>query len=170
MSLPEAKVPTVSDTVVPGKGHEEAQGDANTRKRVVYLVDLIASNVHLQGELGRGGELRVRSKPCAKALGMHPFAGKPAIAEFDVPEGCSLFEATAAVDDKAKNKQGTPLTFTVLADGRELWKSQPIVAGVTVEKCRVDVDKVKTITLVVDCPGPNHYAWAAWCDAQFLEK
>jgi hypothetical protein len=101
---------------------------------------------------------------------MHPFAGSPAKATFDVPKGCTFFEATAAIDDRATNKHDTPLTFKVLGDGRDLWKSRPLVAGMSTEKCRIDVSSVRTITLVVDCPGPNHWAWAIWCDAKFLEK
>jgi serine/threonine protein kinase len=55
-----------------------------------------------------------------------------------------------------------PLTFRVLGDERELWKSKPIQEVVDEDKFEVSVRGVRQLRLEVHCPGLNMAAAATW--------
>ena len=72
------------------------------------------------------------------------------------------------IADRANPK--SPLTFRIDGDGKTFWKSQPLKkAGVT-EAFRVRVDRVKQLTLVVECPGSHDGCWALWIDPELTRK
>ena len=63
----------------------------------------------------------------------------------------------------------TALTFEVLGDGKSLWKSKPVAKLDMYETCELKIDKVKTLTLRVSCPGPNTFARAMWYEPILVE-
>ena len=56
----------------------------------------------------------------------------------------------------------TPLTFEVLGDGKSLWKSEPVAGFDAFQTAVLRVEKVKTLTLRVNCPGHNGWAQSVW--------
>lgn len=166
-----------SQIVARNPPHEQKEATVKDAKaNAVFLTDLLARDVSVHhglrigGDNGYGGRVSVLGKASPKAISMHPFAGGMASASFDVPAGCTHFEATAAIDDRARGQQRTPLTFKVYADSREIWKSRPLWANGPTSTCRVAIKGTKTITLVIECPGADNAAWAVWCDPQFLTR
>jgi hypothetical protein len=63
----------------------------------------------------------------------------------------------------------SPLTFEVVGDGKSLWKSEPVTKLDTFQACRLNVTKVKTLTLRVHCPQENHWARAVWFEPILAE-
>ena len=54
-----------------------------------------------------------------------------------------------------------PLTFSVLGDGKPLWKSKPIDKRKETDSCKVPVKGVRVLELNVECNGLT-FAWAVW--------
>ena len=63
----------------------------------------------------------------------------------------------------------TPCTFHVYGDGKELWRSRPVVSQEDTQTQAIDVRGVETITLEVQCPGEPRGAHMVWIDP-YLEK
>ena len=59
-------------------------------------------------------------------------------------------------------------TFEVLGDGKSLWKSEPIAKIGTFQTCRLDIEKVKTLTLRVTCKD-NRWIHAVWFGPVVIE-
>ena len=70
-------------------------------------------------------------------------------------------------DDSGSGRIVSRLTFVVLGDGRELWKSAKVDPG-RPQPCRVRVKGVETLELRVLCPGVWDYAFAVWIDPVLL--
>jgi hypothetical protein len=147
-------------------------------KVVAFLSDLPEKGVVVGwGSFGKDGWLgyaeldgrvRVGKKFYGKSLSLHGVTNGNAKVSYDVPKGCSRFEAIAAISDSEDGRQVTPLTFRVLGDKGILWESRPLRGGGRTEQCSIALQGTKTITLVVFCPGHNGWSQAVWCDPCFL--
>jgi hypothetical protein len=83
----------------------------------------------------------------------------------------TVFRAAIGIP-KVSDKQGdpsTPLTFEVLGDDKSLWKSEPVTKMETYQTCTINVEKVKTLTLRVHCPGHNGWAASYWFEPILVE-
>ena len=58
----------------------------------------------------------------------------------------------------------TPLTFSVLGDGRLLWQSHPVRRQADADHCSVSVKGVDMLTIRVSCPGSPRGAHAVWVE------
>ncbi len=85
----------------------------------------------------------------------------------DLNGGSTRFTAMVGVDDEVTGKP-IGIRFSVIGDGRDLWKSGVMKKGQPAEKVDVDVSGVKTLRLVVENEGDNiNYDHADWADAKF---
>jgi hypothetical protein len=76
---------------------------------------------------------------------------------------CLAFQASIGIP-KHMDRQEQPFsaaTFEVLGDGKSLWKSEPVEKIGTFQECKVNIDKVKTLTLRVSCKD-YHWVHAVW--------
>jgi hypothetical protein len=83
----------------------------------------------------------------------------------------TVLRATVGVPT-IEEKTGNPATgliFEVLGDGKSLWKSEPVTVIDTFQTCAVKVEKVKTLTLKVHCPGANFWARSVWFEPVLIE-
>lgn len=84
----------------------------------------------------------------------------------------TAFRVTVGVPKIEANAQppATPLTFEVVGDGgKSLWKSEPVTELDTFQTCELNVTKVKVLTLIVHCPGPNNWAQSVWFEPVLME-
>ena len=81
--------------------------------------------------------------------------------------GSTRFTAMVGVDDEVTGKP-VGIRFSLIGDGRDLWKSGVMKKGSAAEKADVDVSGVKTLVLVVENEGDNiAYDHADWAEAKF---
>lgn len=154
------------------------EANALTPKPPVFLSDLAARNVKvgfgvmgLNGDLGfEGRRAVVGGVPQKKCISLCPPSKGFSRAVFDVPVGYTHFEVVAAINDPVLDHQVTPVTFKVLSEKGVLWTSQPLIGGGNAERCSVALKGSKTITLMVECPGPHNWAHAVWCDPKVIAK
>ena len=85
----------------------------------------------------------------------------------DLKGGSTRFTAMVGVDDEVTGKP-IGIRFSLIGDGRDLWKSGVMKKGQAAEKVDVDVTGVKTLVLVVENEGDNiAYDHADWAEAKF---
>ncbi len=65
------------------------------------------------------------------------------------------FTAKVGVDDNARNAAAA-IEFIVIGDGRELWRSGVCKLGEKPRDCRVKLDGIKSLELLVDAAGDEH--------------
>jgi hypothetical protein len=145
-------------------------------KSPVYLDDLKPLKVRVgykiagyHGELGYAPvRVSLNGHNTKHALSLHPGTRSDSYIRYDIGGNAKVFRATAMINDD-RPKCTTPLTFRVVGDGRELWRSRPNRITADVESCEVDVMGLKSLELFVDCPGPYNCAHAVWWEARLLK-
>jgi hypothetical protein len=98
---------------------------------------------------------------------LHPPArNSSAEASYPLEEGYQRLRGAVGIrDDVFFPRAKSPLTFRLLGDGNELWRSRaPLQAAGEWEPFDVDLTGVRRLTLQVDCPGDHTGAHAAWLD------
>ena len=115
------------------------------------------------------GQLRevpivVRGQASPYGLYMHPASNDSAHVAFRLGKPYRRFRGAAAINDSVGNRTATALTFRIVGDGRELWKSSPQKEAGAPASFDVDVTGVEKIELFVDCPGDNGYAHGVWIE------
>ncbi|HUY91886.1 MAG TPA: NPCBM/NEW2 domain-containing protein [Pirellulales bacterium] len=98
-------------------------------------------------------------------LFMHPGPNDTSShAAFPLAKHYRRFRGAAAINDSAWYGAATALTFRIVADGRQLWKSPPLKAPGSSQPFDVDVADVDKLELFVDCPGPSQTAHGVWIE------
>jgi hypothetical protein len=150
----------------------------------VYLSDLQETHSSVGvGVLGKNGDLGydpgggadrriiVGGVPVRKGLSMHstapPTAPGYSFARYQLDGKYTSFHSAVAVNDSVRvastGMAGAPLTFSVVCDGRELWKSRPLQRPGDSEPCTVDVTGVRLLEVRVT-HGGGGAAHAVWVD------
>ena len=168
-SLNEAYVQTI---VFPKKTKQLHLSDS------VFLDDIEEMDSSVgHGTLGKRGshgygsaEISVKGVKASHSLSLHPKRMGSAHVKYNLRQQYTQFAADAAISDAAPNPSESPLIFRVIADGKELWKSKPIHAKGTSERCSVAIRGVKELTLIVDCPNGNAWAFAVWINPSVSTK
>lgn len=95
---------------------------------------------------------------------MHPDVQTYANASFQLDGRSGVFRARVGTPkhDPTLGDPASPLTFEVLADGKSVWKSEPVTKVGTFQTCTVRVEKAKVLTLRVHCAEAHGGAHAAW--------
>jgi hypothetical protein len=101
-------------------------------------------------------------------LWLHPNENDSSHVAFHIEKRYQRFRGAAAINDWS-NGLPTALTFRIMGDGRELWKSSPLQAAGASESFDVDVVGVSKLKLFVDCPGSNFNAHSVWAEPR-LER
>jgi hypothetical protein len=136
-----------------------------------YLVDMDEFDFK-RGEWGLGkgktGDqpgtaIRVCGTPSSLGLGMHPPPRGFCSVKYRLAGAAKTFAAAVAIDDDVA-KAESPLTFSVLGDGKPLWTSQRISVSRQVETCLVGVEGVTILELRVTCSANHGSAHAVWVD------
>jgi len=106
----------------------------------------------------------VRGERSPNGLFTHAVSNDSAHAAFHLGKRYRRFRGAAAINDSAGNRTATALTFRVVGDGRELWKSSPLKESGASEAFDLDVAGVDKLELFVDCPGDNGWAHSEWIE------
>jgi len=102
-------------------------------------------------------------------LWVHPGPNTSSLAAFHIGKTYRRLHGAAAMNDTAAGIAATALTFRVVGDGRELWKSQPLKTGGSSQSFDVDVSGIDKLELLADCPGGNNSCHAVWVEPR-LER
>jgi hypothetical protein len=110
-------------------------------------------------------KIRVNGEACRLGLGMHPDHTGSSQVKFRL-RGLKArqFTSSVAVNDTAGKGAESPLTFSVLGDGKTLWTSRPVQAPNRMQECRIDVSGINELELRVNCQGGHGGAHAVWLD------
>jgi hypothetical protein len=152
--------------------------EAPATPKPVYLSNLEETDVAVgfgrfgkNGALGYGtGRIVVNGTAAVKGLSMHPLANGSSRVTYQLGQRYAVLRATAAINDSVALRSVTPLTFTVLGDGKVLWRSRPLQNRGDMQTCSVPVSGVEQLQLTVQCPGPAQSANAVWVDPYLLEE
>jgi hypothetical protein len=97
----------------------------------------------------------------------HPTRAGRARVAYVLPAGVAALSGSVAINDTAAPQPGggarTPVTFRILGDGRELWKSRPVQKSGDPQAFDVRLAGCKRLELAVDCDDP-FAAHAVWID------
>ena len=104
----------------------------------------------------------VRGEPSPYGLHLHAITNGSSHAAFHLGKRYRRFRAAVAISDSAWNRTATTLTFRIVGDNRELWKSSPMKETGSSEAFQLDVAGVEKLELYVDCPGDYGWGHAAW--------
>jgi hypothetical protein len=145
----------------------------------VYLCDVQETHSSVgHGVLGKNGDLGydpgdgdrriiVEGALAKKGLSMHATERGFSFARYQLDGKYTSFHSVAAANDSIRARPGgmagAPMTFSVVGDGRELWKSQPIQRPGESQPCTVDVTGVRQLEVRVYCYRPEA-AHAVWVD------
>ena len=124
-----------------------------------------------KGETGGGHVIKVGGVKSPHGLGMHPPAwGKDASVKYRLGMEAALFKAKVAVNDST-DWCWSPATFTVLGDGRELWRSKWIGPHDPdrSQECQVNVKDVNVLELRVHVENGNQGVHAVWFEPRVLQ-
>lgn len=115
--------------------------------------------------MGRTVPISFRNTKYSKGIGLHPSDNAPAEMRFSVDKKFDTLRGAVAINDSCQKygKPRTSLTFVVMGDGKQLWKSKPIDYPNS-QSFDVPITGVKELTLKVECPGSAHAAQAIWLD------
>jgi len=125
------------------------------------------SNGWRQPELDRnfnGGGLSIWGKPFERGIGM-PTNSE---IEFDLNGSYRTFSALVGLDDEFKD-QNASAEFSILGDGKELWKSDPLKKSDGTKRVTVEVGNTKRLTLRVKRNGEGGRVYADWVDAKLVK-
>jgi hypothetical protein len=130
-----------------------------------YLRELVATDVNMLDDIDR--KFTVRKVPFEHGVYLHPPTSKSSgEASYRLEGGYKRLRGAVGIrDDRVFRRSMSPLTFRLLGDGKELWRSRAALqtAGEW-EAFDVDLTGVDQLTLKVDCPGFHTGAHAAWLD------
>jgi len=138
-----------------------------------YLVALKHSDVRVDqnwfstnGTGSNGEKVKVDGRPVPHSIFLHPPAKGEAQVKYALDAKWVAFRTTVGVPKIEENTENpaSALTFEVLADGKSVWKSEPVSKVGEFQTCTLRVEKVKVLTLLVHCPDQ-----AFWCRAFWFE-
>ena len=166
--------------VIAAQQPQDALETGNTAQ--VFLADLPEKEVNIEyGALGKNGDaghddLKVifNGVSVQHGLAMHPLANKPVSVTYDLSEqDASAFRAAVGLADTAGSyrlEHHLVLIFRVVGDGRELWRSKPVLRAGAPEICNIDIKGVKMLSLHVDCLDDHKWAHAVWVDPVLVKS
>lgn len=144
-------------------------GGAAAATNTLWLTDLDVSRVrqtygkpHADQSMDNRA-LRVGGVGYARGLGTH------ADSEFHIDlKGAALrFTAMTGPDDEVGNSRAS-LRFTIVGDGKVLWRGPIMIAGRQPRAVDLDLTGIRYLSLLVDmADGIDHHDHADWAEAKF---
>ncbi len=106
-----------------------------------------------------------------KAIAAIPEGNAPAVVEYHLPAPASRIQGRVGVfspsDAKPDQQPGSPLVFEVVADGKVVWRSQPMDKRDTSQAFRADLRGASSIELRTNTES-GYAAWGVWLDPQVV--
>ena len=145
---------------------------------VKYLSSLEEQDVSVGfGALGKGSDLgymgksiSLNKKEAKFGLSLHPPTDGKACVTYVIPEGVSVFKTVVGINDDIEDKKTSPITFSVEANGTQLWVSKPLRQATETDECEIKLGDHKTLKLVVACDGAQQDAHAIWFEPVFTSS
>jgi hypothetical protein len=145
-----------------------------------YLVSLHHSDLKIVNATGfsnngtdalSGQKLKRDGEFIPHSIFIVPPANGSSEVSYPVPAKKVAIRTTVGVTKIGDDAQdpATGLIFEVLGDGKSLWKSKPVSKLDMYETCELKIEKVKILTLRVNCSGPNTCARAMWYEPILVE-
>jgi hypothetical protein len=138
-----------------------------------YLSELEERDVQVAyGDFWRAGlkpskpgidKIFVNGLQSLQGLYMHPPSHGHAKVSYELGARFRRLEAFVALKDTAVHPRSA-FTFFVEGDGKVLWKSEPISERGTAQRCSVNLSGVRTLRLLVLCPGVDTDAHTSWLE------
>jgi hypothetical protein len=75
-----------------------------------------------------------------------------------------------SIDDTARGKIHDDLIFTILGDGRPLWRSPPVGKTQYTAPFEVSVKNVQLLTVQCECTGGDGYIHGVWLEPLLLRR
>ncbi|ADB15385.1 Glycosyl hydrolase family 98 putative carbohydrate binding module [Pirellula staleyi DSM 6068] len=144
--------------------HAPKQGISATQlnpARPMYLIEL----EHVDFAAYNDGPKRVvslKGKRSAHGIFMHPNNKSDARIVYRLDRKFHTFTGAVGISDKLDDRAFSDQTFSILGDGKELWKSRPHRAISSSQDFQVNVSGVDLLELRVDCHGSSGKAHAVW--------
>jgi hypothetical protein len=142
-----------------------------------YLVAHKHSDIKAWGDLFadngtyRGNKIKLNGEFVPHSILLHTLDKDFSQVKYALGGKWTVFQTTIGlpkVDDK-QLEPFSPLTFEVLGDDKSLWKSEPVTKMDKFQPCAINIEKVKTLTLRVHCPGDHGWGIAYWIEPILVE-
>ncbi|HVX86675.1 MAG TPA: NPCBM/NEW2 domain-containing protein [Phycisphaerae bacterium] len=116
-----------------------------------------------QGAFGNASltPITVKGATYLNGIGTVPPTNGSAHVVYHLNRRYARFTAQVALNDTSNNA-ATPVTFRIVADGTELWRSPPISSHADPAPFDVGITNVDRLELFVDCPGSNNQVPSVW--------
>lgn len=75
-----------------------------------------------------------------------------------------------SIDDSARGKIQSDLIFTIVGDGRLLWRSPPVGQTQLTAPFEVSVKNIQTLTVQCECTGSEGYVHGVWLQPLLLRR
>jgi hypothetical protein len=161
------------------KRMQEAALGAEGSEKPVYLADVQEASVN-GAKYGFSKDGTYLGKPFTcmderwpKAITAIPDSNSAAVVEYQFPASPSRIQGRVAIfsaaDAKPDQQPGSPVVFEVVADGRVVWRSQPMGRREAVQPFRADLRGATVIELRTICTGDAYCDWGAWLDVQVVQ-
>ncbi|MGL6096071.1 MAG: family 16 glycoside hydrolase, partial [Fimbriiglobus sp.] len=121
------------------------------------------------GQTFGNGRISVQGKESPHGLFLHPISNSYSNTTYRLDRKWSSLSTKVASLNPGPYP-GTALTFTILGDGKVLWKSDPVTRKNQPQDCRISVAGVTELSLRVYCPGTDGGAWSVWIEPQLSEE
>jgi hypothetical protein len=102
-------------------------------------------------------------------LGFNPGDGATVRVAYSIQRRYARFSGAVGVNDTGGGFAAI-LTFKVVGDGKELWKSHPCHEAGKSQSFDLDVAGIDRLEIVVECPGTARGAHVAWVDPRLDPK
>jgi endo-alpha-N-acetylgalactosaminidase len=112
---------------------------------------------------GSGTPIKVNGEIARKGLGVHPPDNGATRVAYALGGKAVTLAGAAALNDYAAEAL-SPVVFTIVGDGRELWRSGAVNRATGPARFRVDVTGVKVLELRALQAGSHLHAHAVWID------
>lgn len=115
------------------------------------------------GTVDKGTAIAVNGIKSPKGLFLHAAVNGTSRVVYKLGKGFRTLETHVAVADTGSGFADNAV-FLVLADGKVVWKSQPITRPETSQACKVSLAGVDVLELQVRNSGGNRYGHTVWLD------
>jgi hypothetical protein len=122
-------------------------------------------------QTGTGIKIKRDGQPVPHSVHMYPPGKGAAEIHYLLAGKWTALRTSVGVPKIEDNAEppASQLAFEVVGDGKSLWKSEPVTKLDTFQTCELNVTKIKILTLLVHCPGENHWARAFWFEPILAE-
>lgn len=112
---------------------------------------------------GKDDKITVDGTAYSYGLALNPNSDTLCHVTYDLGGKVRRFSGSVAMNDSAGTFAAT-VTFIIVGDGKELWRSKPLRSTRVLQDFSVIVKNVRTLDLQVKCDGTGHNAHCVWVE------